>query len=133
MSRTKSFDVVFERPLMLEIGTTDAKPALAAVLLVGSPVTFDGQQLPTLAAREGLDTVLPFVVSLKRSEVLERLGSRVLYVVLASLCAAIARNPCHHSWLRSLQRLSPSPILRSMSPHVHLFSISVQQSWVHDI
>ena len=62
---SKGDDMIFERSLVLEIRTTNAKPELSAVLLVGSPVTFDGQQLATLATCEGFHAMLPFVVSLQ--------------------------------------------------------------------
>jgi hypothetical protein len=54
VSRTKGFNVVIEGSLVLEVRTTGAEPALATILLVGSPVTFHGQELPTLATRKRL-------------------------------------------------------------------------------
>ena len=92
VSRTKGFNVVFEGSLVLEVRTTGAEPALATILLVGSPVTFHGQQLPALATRKRLHPVLPLVMVLQRSEVFQRLRSRVAYVVLAPFCATVAWN-----------------------------------------
>lgn len=54
---------------MLEVGTANAKPALAAILLMCSPVTFHCQELPALATREGLRPVLPLVMVLQRSKI----------------------------------------------------------------
>ena len=124
MSRAEGLDVVFEGPFVLEVGAADAEPALAAVLLVRPPVAFDGQQLAALAAHEGLHAVLALVVSLQRPEVLEGLRARVLDVVLAPFCAAVARHARHRPLvsrlLPALQRLRPSPVLGPVAPHVHL-------------
>lgn len=57
-------DMVFEGAFVLEIGTTHAEPELAAVLLVGAPVSAHGKRLTAFAAREGLDAVLSLVVGL---------------------------------------------------------------------
>lgn len=72
MAIAKGVDVVLERPLVLEIGAARAVPELAAVLLVGSPVASDGEGLAAFPAHEGLDPMLPLVMCLESSEVLER-------------------------------------------------------------
>lgn len=90
MTRPKSANVILERPLVLKVGTTKAKPTLAAVFLVGAPVTFDGQRLAALAAGEGLVAVLTLVVSLEGAEVFQRFGCWVVDVVFAPFFAAIA-------------------------------------------
>ena len=96
---------------MLEIRTTDTKPSFATVFLVGSPVTFHGQRLATLAAREGLGTVLPLVVCLKRAKILQRLGTCVLDVVLAPSCATVAWKVQQRPWMGSFKRVWASAIL----------------------
>lgn len=120
VSRTKSFNMVFERSLVLEIRATNAKPSFAAVLLVCPPVSFHSQQLAASATLEGFHAMFPLVVSLKSSKIFERLGFRVVDVVLASLCAAIACYSHHSSRLPSFQRLCSSSILWPMTPHMHL-------------
>lgn len=80
---------------MLEIGTTDAEPQLPTVLLVGAPVSSNRKGLSTLVAYEGLGPMLSFVVGLESAEVLERLRSWVVDVVLATLSAAVAWDSQH--------------------------------------
>ena len=92
MTIAKRYDVVFERPLVLEIRTTHTNPTYTTVLLMGSPVTFHGQPLPTLATRKALQAVLPLVMGLKCSEVFQGLGSWVFYVVLTPFFTAVAWN-----------------------------------------
>lgn len=70
---------------------------------MGPPVAFDGEGLPTLAAHERLDTMLPLVVGLEGPKIFERLGSRVVDVVLAALRTAVARQPQHRCRLCALQ------------------------------
>jgi len=96
---------------MLEVGATNAEPPFAAVFLVRSPVTFHGQRLRALAAREGLGAVLPLEVRLKRAEVLQRLRTWVLDVVLAPSRATVAWNVQQWSRMGSLQRVWSSAIL----------------------
>lgn len=90
---TKGLDMVLEGALVLEIGATDAVPKLATILLVRSPVPAHGERLTALAAHEGLEAMLALVVCLQGSEVLQRLGPRVVDVVAAPRCAAVARKP----------------------------------------
>lgn len=85
--------MVLQRPLVLEIGSTDTHPAAAAVLLVSPPVAFDGEALAAFPAREPLGAVLPLVMGLEGSEVLEGLGAGVVDVVLAPFFAAVAWDP----------------------------------------
>lgn len=120
MAGAKCPDVVLERPLVLEVRPAGAEPALAAILLVGPPVALDGQQLPALPAGEGLHPVLPLVMGLESPEILQRLGPRVVYIVPATLFAAVARDTQHRPRLRPLERLRSSSILRPVTPHVHL-------------
>eukprot|EP01018_Ginkgo_biloba_P026390 Gb_38639 [translate_table: standard] len=105
---------------MLEIGATDAKPQLTAVLLVGPPISAHGKRLAALAAREGFYPVLPLVVRLQCAEILEGFRTRVVYVIPAPLCTAVTRQAEYSRRLRSSQRLGAFSVLRSMSPHVHL-------------
>ena len=105
---------------MLEIRSASAVPQLAAVLLVRSPVPFDGESLPTFSAAEGLRAVLALVVSLESSEVFEWFRSRVVDVVLAALGTAVAWQPQHCRWLCSFERVWSFSVLGSMSPHMHL-------------
>lgn len=92
MARPKGTNVILKRPLVLKVGTTKAKPTLAAVFLVGSPVAFDGQRLAALAATKGLVTVLSLVMSLESAEILQWFSLRVVDVVLTPILAAIAWN-----------------------------------------
>lgn len=48
-----------------------AEPKLPLVLLMGSPIALDGQELAALAARKWLHPMLPLVMSLQLAEVLE--------------------------------------------------------------
>jgi len=96
---------------MFEVGATNAEPAFAAILLVGSPVTFHGQRLRALAARKGLGAMLPLEMRLKRSKVLQWLRTWVLDVVLAPSRATVAGNVQQRSWMGSLQRVWSSAIL----------------------
>ena len=75
---------------MFEVRTTRAKPTLAAILLVSSPVTFHSQALSTFPTHERLHTMLPLVMRLQGSEILQRLCPWVVYVVFAPLCATVA-------------------------------------------
>lgn len=93
MAEAEGGDVVLERPLVLEVGAADTEPELAAVLLVGSPVSPHGEGLLAVAAREGLGSVLALVVSLQCSEVLQRPRPRMRYVVPTPFCAAVAWHP----------------------------------------
>lgn len=120
MAASKGLDVILERPLVLEVRPANAVPELSTVLLVGSPVAPDSERLATLAAHEGLDPMLALVVCLQRPEVLERLRPRVVDVVPATGCAAVAGKPEHAGRLCASQRLGAFPVLRSMSPHMHL-------------
>jgi hypothetical protein len=90
MADAKSLDVVFQRPLVLEIRPANAIPNLPTVLLMGSPITFNCKWLPTFPAHEGLGPMLSLVMCLEGSKIFERPCSWVLYVVFASLCTAIA-------------------------------------------
>lgn len=69
--------MVFERPLVLEIGATKAVPDLSTVLLMCPPVAFHREWLGAFLAAEGLGAMLALVMSLESSEVLERPYSRV--------------------------------------------------------
>ena len=89
----EGLNVVLERPLVLEIGSARAIPELATVLLVRSPVAPDREGLGAFPAYEGLYPMLPLVVRLEGSEIFERLGSRMVYVVPAPTRAAITRKP----------------------------------------
>lgn len=120
MAIPERLDVIFERSLVLEVGAAGAVPELAAVLLVGSPVPPHRESLAAFPAHERLDAVLPLVMSLQGSEILERFGSGMVDVVPAAWRAAVARQPEHRRRLRSPQRLRPFPVLRSVTPHMHL-------------
>lgn len=93
MTLTKGLNMVFERSLVFKIRATNAIPNPSAVLLMGSPIPFDGESLATFSTHEGLDTMLPLVVGLEGPKVLEMPRSWVLYVVLASWRATIAWEP----------------------------------------
>ncbi|KAF3787314.1 hypothetical protein EJ110_NYTH23416 [Nymphaea thermarum] len=112
--------MVLERPLVLEIRAAGAVPELAAVLFMGAPVTPHSEGLGALPALVWLVPVLPLVVGLKGSEILQRPRPRVVYVILATLHAAVAWQPQHGRRLRPSQRLRPSSVYGSMTPHVHL-------------
>ena len=101
MAAAEGLDVVLERPLVLEVGAAEAVPYLAAVLLVRAPVALHGERLGALAAHERLAAVLPLVVRLKGPEILQGPRARVLDVVLAPRCAAVARQPQHRRRLRA--------------------------------
>jgi hypothetical protein len=120
MSVPEGAGVVLERALVLELGSAEAVPELAAVLLVGAPVALDGEGLAALAAQEGLEPVFALVVRLQRAEVLERPRARVVDVVAAARRAAVARQPQHRRRLHAPQRLGTLPVLRTVPPHVHL-------------
>jgi hypothetical protein len=47
----------------------------------------------------------------------------VVDVVPAPRRAAVARQPEHRRWLRPAQGLGPLPVLRPVTPHVHLHRI----------
>uniref|UniRef100_A0A2P2N5S1 Uncharacterized protein n=1 Tax=Rhizophora mucronata TaxID=61149 RepID=A0A2P2N5S1_RHIMU len=68
---------------------------------MGSPISPHSKGLTTFSTHERFDTVLPLVMRLKGSKIFERLCSRVINVVLATRCAAIARKPKHACWLSS--------------------------------
>nr|GMD65267.1 thylakoid lumenal 19 kDa protein, chloroplastic [Ipomoea batatas] len=89
----EGLNVVLEGSLVLEIRAADAKPNLAAVLLVGAPVALDGEGLAAFAAHEGLGSVLALVVGLQGSEVLQGAGAGVVDVVLAPWGAAETWQP----------------------------------------
>lgn len=120
MAVPEGANVVFQRPFVFEVGAADAKPELAAVLLVGPPVAAHGERLAALAAHEGLDAVLPLVMRLQGAEVFQWLRARVVNVVAASRSAAVARQAQHGRRLRSSERFRTLPVLRSVPPHVHL-------------
>ena len=63
--------MILQRSLVLEVGAADAVPQFATVLLVGSPISLHRKGLTALAAHEGLDSMLPFIVSLEGPEVLQ--------------------------------------------------------------
>ncbi|KAL4603442.1 hypothetical protein ACB092_10G124500 [Castanea dentata] len=69
VNRTKCFNVVLERSLMLEVKTANTKLVLYTILLVGLPVTFQSQELPTLVTCKGLHSVLPLVMGLQSSKI----------------------------------------------------------------
>lgn len=131
--RAKSANVVLERALVLEIRATKAEPTLATVLLVGAPVTLDGKGLATLAASEGLESVLALVVCLEGPKVLQWLSLWVVYVVLASFLAAVAWHAQYCPWLRPFQRVWSFAVLRSMPPHVHLKIIIAIKGFVAEM
>ena len=110
-------DVVLEGALVLEVGAAEAEPASAAVFLVRAPIALDGQALAALAASEPLGSVLSLVVGLQGPEVLQGLGPRVRYVILAPFFAAVAWHTHHGSRLRPLQRVRTPAVLRSVAPH----------------
>lgn len=120
VARCKCSNVILEGSLVLEVRPTVAEPKLPAVLLMGSSIALDGQELAALAARKWLHPMLPLVMSLQLAEVLEWLRARTLDVVPAPRWATMARDDTYGPGLSSPQRLWPLPILRSMSPHVHL-------------
>ncbi len=120
MSIAESSNMVFEGAFVLELGTTGAVPQFSAILLVGTPVASNGERLATFAAHEGLDSVLSFVMRLQSAEVLQWLGSRVCDVVATSLRTTVARKAKHGCGLCASQRLRSFPVLRSMTPHMHL-------------
>ena len=99
MATPKSFDMILKRPLVLEIRATDAIPKLPAVLFMGSPIPPHSKSLAAFPAHEGLNPMLPLVMCLKGSKILEGLCSRVINVVPATWCTAIARKPKHTCWL----------------------------------
>lgn len=123
MAIPEGLDVVLEGSLMLEVGAADAVPELSAVLLVGAPVPAHSECFAAFPAHKGFDAVLALVVCLQRSEVLEWLGSWVVYVVPAPSRAAVAWQPKHPCRLRPSQRFWPLSVLRSMPPHMHLHVI----------
>jgi len=95
---------------VLEIRSTRAKPHLAAVLLVRPPVPSYCKGLAAFPALEGLDAVLPLVVSLESPEVLQGFRPGVVDVVLAPEGTAVAREleQCHG--LCPLERIWPFSI-----------------------
>ena len=92
---------------MLEIRPTRAKPHLAAVLLVRPPVPSHREGLAAFPALEGLHAVLPLVVSLESSEVLQGFCPGVVDVVLAPEGATVAREFEHGHGLCPLERIRP--------------------------
>lgn len=112
MAAAEGLDMVLERPLVFEIRSTDAEPKLAAILFMGAPVSTHCKGLAALVAVEGFVPVLPLVVGLQSSKVLERLGARVFDVVLAPLSTAVARHSQHCGRrLCSLQRIRALSVL----------------------
>ncbi|PON58098.1 hypothetical protein TorRG33x02_125110 [Trema orientale] len=101
MTISKGLNVILERPLVLKIRATNTIPKLPTILLVGSPIPSYSKCLATFSTHEWLDSMLSLVVSLKCSEVLERLCSRVIDVISATRRAAVAREPKHACWLSS--------------------------------
>jgi hypothetical protein len=79
-----------QRPFVLEIRTTNAVPDLPAVFFMGSPVALYSKRLSTFPTHERLDSMLSLVMCLEGSEIFEWPCSRVINVVLATLCTAIA-------------------------------------------
>ena len=111
MATSKSFDVIFKRPLVLEIRATDAIPKLPTVLFMGPPITSHCKTLTTFSTHEGLDSMLPLVVCLKSSEIFKGLCSWVINVVPASWGTTIAWKPKHTCWLGTPQRFRPFSVL----------------------
>lgn len=109
---------------MLEIRSAGADPQLPAVLLVSPPVSSDCKTLAASSAREGLRSVFPLVVSLECSEVLEGFRPGMVDVVLAPVGAAVAGELQHGGRLGPSQRFRALPVLRPVSPHMHLGSRS---------
>ncbi|KAF3792641.1 hypothetical protein EJ110_NYTH11219 [Nymphaea thermarum] len=118
MALPEGSDMVLERPLVLEIRAADTVPELPTVFLMGPPVTLHRKGLGALPAPVGLVPMLPLVVRLECPEVLKRPCPRVIYVVLAALNAAVARQPQHGRRLCPSQRFRPFPVHGSMPPHV---------------
>lgn len=107
MSKAKGLDVVLKRPLVLKIRSTCTIPKLSTVLLMGPPITFNGQRFATFSTRERLGAMLTFVMCLKCTEVLQGLSTRMVDVVLASFRAAITWQPQDSRRLGcTLQRVS---------------------------
>eukprot|EP00252_Welwitschia_mirabilis_P025804 TRINITY_DN8210_c0_g1_i1.p2 TRINITY_DN8210_c0_g1~~TRINITY_DN8210_c0_g1_i1.p2 ORF type:complete len:181 (-),score=12.74 TRINITY_DN8210_c0_g1_i1:582-1124(-) len=125
-------DVVFERPLVLEIGAARAEPELSAVLLVGSPVASHGEGLAALAAREGFGSVLSLVMRLQSPEILERPRTRMVDVVAAARRAAVARQPENRRRFGPSERVRTLPVLRAMPPHMHLHVVVAIEGLVAD-
>ena len=124
MAIAKGLDMVFKGSLVLKIRATNAIPKLPTILLMSPPIPSNSKGFPTLPTHERLDPMLAFVVSLKGSEVLQGLGSWMVDVVAAPWRAAIAWQPKHPCWLCASQWFWPSPVLRAMPPHVHLYQIN---------
>jgi len=113
--------MIFEGTLVLEIWATAAIPELPTVLLMGAPVAPDSKGFVALAAHERLDSVLAFVMCLKSAEVLQRFGPGMIYIISAPLRTAVAwKSQQYCCRLRASQWFWPFPVLRSMSPHMHL-------------
>ena len=91
VAAAKGLNMVLERPLVLEIGTTNTVPNLATIFLMSPPVALDRKGFAALSTHEGLDAVLALVVSLEGAEVLERPRPRVVNVVLAPGGATVTR------------------------------------------
>lgn len=111
MAMAEGLDVVLEGPLVLEIRAADAKPKLATVLLVSSPIPPHCEGLAAFPAHEGLDAMLPLVMRLEGSEIFQWLGSRVVDVVSAAWGAAVAGKPKHAGGLSPAKRFWPSSVL----------------------
>lgn len=91
MAIPERLNVIFKRPLVLEVGSASAVPELATVLLVCPPITLHCKGFTAgFSADKGFGSMLSLVVSLKGSEVLEGLRLWVVYVVLAAYGAAVA-------------------------------------------
>lgn len=93
MAMAESPNVVLERPLVFEVRSTKAIPYFATVLLVGPPVAFHSEGLAAFSAHVGFGAVLPLVMSLQGSEILQRPCSWVVYVVLAVWCTTETWEP----------------------------------------
>lgn len=99
MAMSKSLNMIFERPLVLEIRTTNAVPKLSTILLMGSPITPHGESFAAFSTHEGLDSMLSLVMGLKSTEIFEGFWSGVIDVVPAARCATIAGKFEHSCWL----------------------------------
>lgn len=95
-------------------------PELPTILLVSPPIASHCKGFTAFPTHERLDPMLPLVMRLKRSEIFQRLRSRVIDVVPAPCRTAVTRQPKHRCWLCSPQRLWSFSVLRSMPPHMHL-------------
>lgn len=93
MTRAESFHMVLKGAFVFKIGTANANPPFPTILLMGSPIALDSQELTADATRVRFLAVFAFVVRLERSKVFERLGPRMVNVVPAPFDAAVTRDP----------------------------------------